>query len=78
MPNFYGLTKSAAEAQADRDGFSVTFTEEATAELEPGRVFNAESGAGEEIQRSEKIKLVLSKALPSTSPSPSATATSTP
>ena len=78
VPNFYGLTKSAAEAQADRDGFSVTFSEEATAELEPGRVFKQSPEAGEEIKRSEKIKLVLSKALPSTSPSPSATPTSTP
>jgi len=77
VPNFYGLTKSAAQAQADREGFSVTFTEEETAELAPGQVFKQNPAAGEQIKRSEKIKLVLAKAIPSASPSASPTATAT-
>ena len=70
-PNFYGQTKSAAQAQADREGFKVSFTEEETEELSPGRVFRQTPAAGETIKRTQTIRLVLAKAPTSPSPSPS-------
>ena len=70
VPNFYGLTKAGAQAQADREGFDVTFTEEETTELAPGRVVRQSPAAGEEIKRSQKIQLVLAKAPATESPSP--------
>ena len=58
----------------------MSFSEEETAELQPGQVFKQNPQAGEQIKRSETIKLVLAKAIPSASPSssPTATATETP
>ncbi len=77
VPNFYGLTKSAAQAQADRSGFTVKFNEAETAELAPGRVFQQNPAAGEQIKRSQTITLTLAKAIPSPSPSPTPTDTET-
>ncbi len=82
VPNFYGQTRSAAQAQADREGLSVKFTEAETTELAPGRVFQQNPAAGEQIKRSATITLTLAKApptpTPSPSPTPSDTETSTP
>ena len=78
VPNFYGQTKSLAQAEADRQGLSVRFTEAETAELAPGRVFQQNPAAGEQIKRSQKIQLVLAKAIaasPPPGPSPAPTAT---
>ncbi len=77
VPNFYNLTKALAQAQADRLGLSVTFTEAETAELPPGRVFQQTPAVGEEIKRSQKIQLVIAKAIGPTAP-PSATPTGEP
>ncbi len=77
VPNFYGQTRSAAQAQADREGWDVEFTEEESTEQPEGRVFKQSPGVGEEIKRSQTIQLVLAKepSTPSNSPSPSPTPT---
>ncbi len=73
VPNFLGLSKSGAQAQADREGFDVTFTEEETDEATAGQVFKQNPQAGETIKRSQKIQLVLAKtpSSPSATPDPS-------
>ncbi|MFT4218712.1 MAG: Stk1 family PASTA domain-containing Ser/Thr kinase [Micropruina sp.] len=71
VPNFNGLNKAAAQAQADREGFTVTFTEEETDQAEEGKVFKQNPQSGEEIKRSQKIQLVLAKAPVPESESPS-------
>ncbi len=71
VPNFYGLTRAQAQAQADRAGFDVTFSEEETADATPGQVFKQNPKPNTEIKRSQKIQLVLAKAAPTESPSPS-------
>ncbi len=80
VPNFYGQTRSAAQAQADREGFDVSFTEEETTDQPEGHVFKQSPAAGEEIKRSQKIQLVLAKEPPTppTSPTPSPSPTPTP
>ncbi|MFT4293841.1 MAG: Stk1 family PASTA domain-containing Ser/Thr kinase [Micropruina sp.] len=77
VPNFYNLSKASAQAQADREGFEVTFTEEETTELEPGKVFKQKPLPGETIKRSQKIQLVLAKA-PASPPPSSPPASSSP
>ena len=77
VPNFLGLTKSGAQAQADRLGFDVTFTEEETTEGVPGQVIKQDPQTGDEIKRSQKIKLVLAKEPGPTTP-PTSTPTTTP
>ncbi len=76
VPNFFGLDKAAAQAQADRMGFSVTFSEEESSAQPEGFVFSQDPAVGTEIKRSQKIKLVLAKA--PASPSPSASASPSP
>ncbi len=78
VPNFYGLTKDAAQAQADRLGLSVTFTSGETTEQPAGRVFQQNPAAGEEIKRSEKIQLTLAKTPATPTPTPTPTGTETP
>ena len=82
VPNFYGLTKDAAQAEADRQGLKVSFTSEESTEQPAGRVIQQDPAAGDEIKRSETIKLVLAKTpptpTPTPTPTPSATATNTP
>ncbi|WP_415118028.1 Stk1 family PASTA domain-containing Ser/Thr kinase [Micropruina sp.] len=78
VPNFYSLTKAAAQAQADRMGFEVTFTEAETTEQPAGRVFQQNPAAGEEIKRSQKIKLTLAKTPPTPTPTPTHTESAEP
>ena len=80
VPNFFGLDKAAAQAQADRMGFSVTFSEEESSAQPEGFVFSQDPAVGTEIKRSQKIQLVLAKEPPTppTSPTPSPSPTPTP
>ena len=80
VPNFLGQNRAAAQAQADRDNWDVTFTEEETTAQPEGIVFQQDPSAGEEIKRSQKIVLVLAKEPPTppTSPTPSPSPTPTP
>ncbi|MCW3159028.1 Stk1 family PASTA domain-containing Ser/Thr kinase [Micropruina sonneratiae] len=77
VPNFYGQTKAAAQAQAERAGFTeVTFSEEETTELPAGQVFKQSPASGETAKFSATIKLVLAKA-PEPDPTPTPTPTET-
>ena len=77
VPNFYGQTKAAAQAQAERAGFNdVEFTEEESTEVGEGQVFKQSPGVGETAKFSATIKLVLAKK-PAETPTPTPTPTET-
>ncbi|MBP8919323.1 MAG: Stk1 family PASTA domain-containing Ser/Thr kinase [Micropruina sp.] len=74
VPNFYNMTRAAAQAQADRLGFTnIRFTESETTEQPAGRVFQQSPGEGEVVKRSQRITLTLAKAPSDPSPSPTPT-----
>ena len=74
VPNFYGMTRAAAQAQADRLGFTnIRFAESETGEQPAGRVFQQSPGEGEVVKRSQRITLTLAKAPSDPSPSPTPT-----
>ncbi|MFZ1411673.1 MAG: Stk1 family PASTA domain-containing Ser/Thr kinase [Micropruina sp.] len=78
VPNFFNMTKAAATAYAEQNGFKVKFTEQESTEP-PGRVISQDPAVGEVIKRTKVITLVLAKEVieptvsssPSPSPSPS-------
>ncbi len=76
VPNFYGQSQDAAQAQADRAGLKVDFSSQESNEQPAGHVFKQTPSAGSEIKRSQTIELVLAKT-PPTTPPPSATPTPT-
>lgn len=79
VPNFVTYTKTGAQALADREGWTVVFTEEETTQAPAGQVFRQDPDAGTEVKRTTKITLVLAKTPtsppPSTEPSPSVSPT---
>lgn len=79
VPSFYNLTEDGAVARAKQENWKVSFTEEETTEVAPGRVFKQTPAEGSTAKRTTTIKLVLAKAptAPPTTAAPSPTPTST-
>ena len=75
VPNFVTYTKTGAQALADREGWTVTFVEEATSSAPAGQVFRQNPDAGTEVKRTTRITLVLAKTPAQQTPSPSETPT---
>ncbi len=83
VPNFFGLSRDDAVQTARNAGFRNLDFKEDTSTMPVGTVFQQNPGAGSNVKRTTRIRLVLAKAAtptppPPTSPSPSPTASTTP
>jgi eukaryotic-like serine/threonine-protein kinase len=60
LPDVTGLTADEARARLDRDGFRTTTVEEASDDVESGRVIRTDPRPGAEVTRQDTITLVVS------------------